>query len=239
MRANALYACIKKHWLDNMMNQNQKGQRDFFSATKMVATGRPLSLYMKIFQISHRNIKKLLHNKKLLLVGGGHSQIQRALDFAKINCDVTNVDPFINDARSARTVINQDFTNTNFENEFDEIWALYSLPLYSPDLMHAIKFYRRAAIALKPGGTLRIGGHPKWVHGALLAPVHFPRGNANFQWLDIMLEDTLVITPQHKITFDTTLHPESCHWEKWTAPKIPAAKQALNEHIQKLIQRQR
>ncbi len=223
------------------MNLIKDAQRDFFNAA---ATGRPLSLYMKIFQISHRDIKKLLHNKKLLLVGGGHSQIQRALDFAKINCDVTNVDPFINDARSARTVINQDFTNTNFENEFDEIWALYSLPLYSPDVMHAIKFYRRAAIALKPGGTLRIGGHPKWVHGALLAPIHFQRDKVNFEWLDMMLEDTFstkytLTPPQHMVTNIPTLQDEDQHWEKWTAPKIPAAKQALNEHIQKLIQRQR
>ena len=221
-----------------MNTQNEQTQQNFFNG-RLVGNSRPLSTYMKIFQISHSEIRALLHNKKLLLVGGGHSQIQRALDFAKINCDVTNVDPYINDARSARTVINYDFNKTNFENEFDEIWALYSLPLYSPDVMHAIKFYRRAAIALKPGGTLRIGGHPKWVHGALLAPIHFPRDKSNFEFLDIMLEDTLQIPPRHKITLDTTLHPESCHWEKWTAPRIPAIKQALNEHIQKQIQRQR
>lgn len=210
----------------------------FFNGRELVATARPLSEYMKIFGITHRNIKKLLHNKKLLLVGGGHSQIQRALDFAKINCDVTNVDPFINDARSARTVITQDFTNTNFENEFDEIWALYSLPLYSPDVAHAYKFYKRAAIALKPGGTLRIGGHPKWVNGTLMAPVHFIRNQLNFQTLDIMLITTFsgkytLTPPQHKITQDTTLHPESRHWEKWTAPSNPAVKQALNERIKR------
>lgn len=210
----------------------------FFNEAGLVATARPLSSYMKIFQISHRNIKKLLHNKKLLLVGGGHSQIQRALDFAKINCAVTNVDPFINDPRSARTVINQDFTHTEFENEFDEIWSLYSLPLYSPTLNEAIKFYRCTAIALKPGGTLRIGGHPKWVKDILLAPVHFPRDKANFEWLDIMLSDTFSekytpTPPQHKITLNETLSPESQHWEIWTAPKKPAIKQALNNHIKK------
>lgn len=206
-----------------------------------VNTSRPLSVYMEIFEIPHRDIKKLLHNKKLLLVGGGHSQIQRALDFAKINCDVTNVDPFINDARSARTVITQDFTNTDFENEFDEIWALYSLPLYSPDVAHAIEFYGRAAIALKPGGTLRIGGHPKHVSGILAVPVHFPRVNMMFELLDIFLETKIFdqeYTQMPTMIYnskktDIKLSSASRHWEKWTAPSIPAVKQALNEHIKR------
>ena len=213
-------------------------QATFFNG-RMVGNSRPLSLYMRIFQISHRDIKKLLHKKKLLLVGGGHSQIQRALDFAKINCEVTNIDPFINDPKSAHTVINCDFVNTNFENEFDEIWALYSLPLYSPDWQHAVKFYKRAAIALKPGGTLRIGGHPKWVDGALLAPIHFIRDKMNFIVLDMKLEETFSIKyatlpPHHKVTYSEKLIPESRHWEKWTAPKNPAIKQALNDHIKRL-----
>lgn len=212
-------------------------QKSFFNS-RIVGNSRHLSVYMKIFQISHRNIKNVLHNKKLLLIGGGHSQIQRALDFAKINCDVTNVDPYINDSRSARTVINCDFNDTSFENEFDEVWALYSLPLYSPDWQHAIRFYRRAAVALKPGGTLRIGGHPKWVNGALLAPVHFIRDSMNFIVLDMKIEETFslpyTLPPHHKISLDFTLHPESRHWEQWTAPKIPAIKQALNEHIKQL-----
>lgn len=221
-------------WLEKDFNKISS----FFNEGGLVMTARPLSAYMKIFQISHRDIKKLLNNKKLLLVGGGHSQIQRALDFAKINCNVTNVDPFINDPRSAHTVINNDFNNTNFENEFDEIWALYSLPLYSPDVKHAINFYRRAAIALKAGGTLRIGGHPKWVSGMLFAPVHFIRDKINFMVLDMGIEETFTIPytlpPQHMITHDPTLLPVSRHWEKWTAPKAPAIKQALNEHIKRL-----
>ena len=209
----------------------------FFNRGGCVTTARSLLTYMKIFQISHRDIKKLLHNKKLLLVGGGRSQIQRSLDFAKINCDVTNVDPFINDSGSARTVINSDFVNTAFENEFDEIWALYSLPLYSPDWQHAVNFYRRAAIALKPGGTLRIGGHPKWVNGVLLAPVHFVRDKINFIVLDMKIEESFslpyTLPPHHMVTHDSTLDSESRHWEKWTAPKNPKTKQALNDHIKR------
>lgn len=214
-----------------------ENQKSFFNG-RAVSNSRPLSIYMKIFQISRQDIKKLLDGKKLLLVGGGHSQIQRTLDFVKINCDVTNVDPFIKDLRSARTVINKDFINTDFENEFDEVWALYSLPLYSPDWQHAASFYRRAAVALKPGGTLRVGGHPKWVNGALLAPVHFIRDSMNFMVLDMKIEEIFslpyTLPPHHKFNSDYTLHPESCHWEKWTAPKIPAIKQALNDHIKKL-----
>lgn len=214
-------------------------QKSFFNSGGVNAE-RPLSVYMRIFQISHRDIKRLLNNKKLLLIGGGHSQIQRALDFAKINCDVTNVDPYINDSRSARTVINCDFNDTSFENEFDEVWALYSLPLYSPDLKHAAKFYRRAVVSLKPGGTLRIGGHPRWVPGILMAPIHFPRDKVNFEILDVFFNaDTFseqyTILPTHMYTKHPKLiRDEICHWEKWSAPANAAIKQALNEHIKQL-----
>ncbi len=212
-------------------------QKSFFNS-RIVGNSRPLSTYMKVFQISRCDIKKLLEGKKLLLVGGGHSQIQRTLDFVKINCDVTNVDPYIKDSRSARTVINKDFIDTDFENEFDEVWALYSLPLYSPDIQHAVRFYRRAAVALKPGGTLRIGGHPKWVNGALLAPVHFIRDSMNFMVLDMKIEETFslpyTLPPHHKFNINYTLLPESRHWEMWTAPTIPAIKRALNDHIKRL-----
>ncbi|MBO5834171.1 MAG: hypothetical protein J6R22_04435 [Alphaproteobacteria bacterium] len=208
-----------------------------------VNTSRPLSVYMEIFEIPHRDIKKLLQNKKLLLVGGGNSKIQRALNFARISCDVTNVDPYINDKKSANTVINCDFNETRFENEFDEIWALYSLPLYSPDVAHAIEFYGRAAIALKPGGTLRIGGHPKHVNGILAAPVHFPRNNLMFELLDIFLETKIFdqeYTQMPTMIYnskktDIKLSSASRHWEKWTAPQNPAIKQALNEHILKSL----
>ncbi len=224
-----------------MINQNAyyTRQKEFFNGG-IVGNSRPLSTYMRIFQISHRDIKKLLNNKKLLLVGGGHSQIQRAFDFANIKCDVTNADPYINDARSARTVINCDFNDTTFENEFDEIWALYSLPLYSPDVKHAAQFYRRAVVALKPGGTLRVGGLPWHVNGMLLAPVHFPRDSINFEMLDLFYNsDTFTskytTAPVAMYTDDLKLtREEDRHWEKWTAPKNAAIKQALNEHIKKL-----
>ncbi len=225
--------------LHAMLRQNTifEQQNEFFNSG-CVNTGRPLSVYMRVFQISHKNIKRLLHNKKLLLIGGGHSQIQRAFDFAKINCDVTNVDPYINDIRSARTVINCDFNATSFENEFDEIWALYSLPLYSPTVNHAADFYRHAAVALKPGGTLRIGGHPRWVPGILMAPTHFQRNTVNFTILDILNSETFTtkytIAPMNMHTTHPKLTLEEMRcWEKWTAPRTPAVKQALNDYIKK------
>ena len=41
-------------------------QKSFFNSGGVNAE-RPLSVYMRIFQISHRDIKRLLNNKKLLL----------------------------------------------------------------------------------------------------------------------------------------------------------------------------
>ncbi|MDR0967895.1 MAG: class I SAM-dependent methyltransferase [Rickettsiales bacterium] len=40
---------------------------------------------------------------------------------------------------------------------FDEIWALFSLPYYSPDITHAKLFFLKCILHLKPGGILRVG----------------------------------------------------------------------------------
>ena len=46
-----------------MINQNAyyTRQKEFFNGG-IVGNSRPLSTYMRIFQISHRDIKKLLNN---------------------------------------------------------------------------------------------------------------------------------------------------------------------------------
>ena len=107
-------------------------------------------------------------------------------------------------------------------------------------MKHAAKFYHRAVVSLKPGGTLRIGGHPRWVPGILMAPIHFPRDKVNFEILDVFFNaDTFseqyTILPTHMYTKHPKLiRDEICHWEKWSAPANAAIKQSLNEHIKQL-----
>lgn len=152
-------------------------------------TARPLSEYMAAFKLTIDNIRRL-KNKKLLLVGGGNSPIQKTLNRLHINCDVTNVDPYVSSSSdTARSVLVQDFVTTDFVNEFDECWALFSLPLYSPNTFHGACFYARAAISLKPGGILRVGGLPQYTNGALLAE-HINRSDMDI--LESRVKDLLV-----------------------------------------------
>lgn len=52
--------------------------------------------------------------------------------------------------------IKADFVaDCDYKDEFDEIWALYSLPLYSPSKEMIYKYILKALLALKPEGVLR------------------------------------------------------------------------------------
>ena len=198
----------------------------FFNTSTRVMTKRPLSRYLKTFQIPRNKLYKY-NNKKLLLIGGGNSPIQHTFNRLKINCDITNIDPYITNQRTANTNIKLDFNDTQFTNEFDEIWAMFSLPLYSPDVTHAVEFYRRAIIALKPGGTLLIGGHPRTflLYDANLAcKVHFPITYNHCQLLDLHLSTNIF----DKYTSKPKLYDL---YEKYTAPKSTTQKNKLNEHI--------
>lgn len=194
-------------------------QEAFFNKSPFVQTKRPLSTYLRIFEIPRKKIYKL-HGKKILLVGGGNSPIKKTFDRLKINCNITNIDPYIINPETAHTNLKIDFTETKFTNEFDEIWALYSLPLYSPNIEHAIKFYLTAIIALKPGGTLRIGGHPRIINNPLWAPTHFPCTEYTIWGLDSILNT--------KYDLHFKLYHE---FEKYTAPKTYIQKNKLNEQL--------
>lgn len=190
----------------------------FFNTSHFVTTSRPLSAYLKIFNIPRKKLYHM-HGKKILLIGGGNSPIQQTFNRLGIDCDITNIDPYITNPRTAHTNIKCDFTETNFTNEFHEIWALYSLPLYSPNIQHALRFYCCAVMALKPGGILRIGGHPRIIDGWLAAPIHFPCNTLNIDMLDTYLD-----------IYELQMKCYNEH-EEFIAPKNLLLKQKLNERL--------
>ena len=193
----------------------------FFNTSHFVMTRRPLSTYLRIFEIPRKKLYHM-HGKKLLLIGGGNSPIQHTFNRLGIDCNITNIDPYITNPRTAHTNIKLDFTKTTFTNEFDEIWALYSLPLYSPNIEHAVKFYLAAIIALKPGGILRIGGHPRTIDSWLAAPIHFPCNTLSINLLDMYLDEIYGLKIKQYLQHD-----------EYIAPKRFAQKQKLNERLSK------
>lgn len=204
-----------------MINYETANQANFFNKSSFVQTRRRLSTYLRIFEIPRKKLYKL-HGKKILLIGGGNSPIKQTFNRLKINCNITNVDPYIINPQTAHTNIKLDFTKTTFTNEFDEIWALYSLPLYSPNIEHAVKFYLAAIIALKPGGILRIGGHPRTIDSWLAAPIHFPCNTLSINLLDMYLDEIYGLKIKQYLQHD-----------EYIAPKRFAQKQKLNERLSK------
>lgn len=96
--------------------------------------------------------------KKILLIGGGQSPIKKNLQGQDVH--ITNVDPirYDNQENTADKTINEDFLSANIEGKFDEIWCLFSLPLYIVNPEDVTKFYTKALNLLADNGVLRI--HP-------------------------------------------------------------------------------
>jgi hypothetical protein len=96
--------------------------------------------------------------KKILLIGGGQSPIKKNLLDQDVH--ITNVDPirYDNQENTADKTINEDFLSANIEGKFDEIWCLFSLPLYIVNPEDVTKFYTKALNLLADNGVLRI--HP-------------------------------------------------------------------------------
>jgi len=101
--------------------------------------------------------------KKILLIGGGKSPIKKELNNLGINISITNVDPikYNNPEYTADETINEDFLTANVEDKFDEIWCLFSLPLYIVNPDDVTKFFTKALELLADNGVLRI--HPLFV----------------------------------------------------------------------------
>lgn len=129
----------------NLYLFNQKRNRDLDEYLEKLFVSK--DVFMKLNQ----------KNRQLLLVGGGRSLLESS--FSKLTMmDITNVDlapPF--EVTSRRHInIKGDFTEmSGYTNKFDEIWALYSLPLYSPDARSVFMFIMKSILAVKPQGCIR------------------------------------------------------------------------------------
>lgn len=94
--------------------------------------------------------------KKILLVGGGLSPIQPA--FSKTFFEITNVDfaPSKTQTRRLHQITSNFLEITLQQNYFDEVWALYSLPLYAQNHSSIFVFIAKSLLTLIPGGKLRM-----------------------------------------------------------------------------------
>lgn len=103
-------------------------------------------------------INEYSKEKSILVIGGGTGVYQ----FPRhIKSAITNIDLKIHkELMTEDYKINNhqgDFIKTRFRPDtFDEIWALFSLPLYSATVDAARMFFHKSVYYLKPGGTLRI-----------------------------------------------------------------------------------
>lgn len=121
-------------------------------------TDRFLHSYQTLFRISNKQLMQNLDDKKLLLVGGGTSTIRKELCSRGIFTEVTNLDfffdfhPFVSHIH-----IKKDFYKYDLRaNYYDEVWCLFSLPLYSFSEKEVGLFFAKSSLALKPNGNLRI-----------------------------------------------------------------------------------
>jgi hypothetical protein len=119
---------------------------------------RPIEEYMSSLKIKHRDLKKI-HDKNLLLVGGGQSDIAGGLVRvvgAKPK-SIINVDPYVKSYFNDQETVCEDYLEYNIAPDtFNEIWALYSLPAYVEKLSHVKTFYAKSLLGLAPRGTLRV-----------------------------------------------------------------------------------
>jgi len=122
---------------------------------------RNLTQYLHQLKCSETDLAtlKARDQPKILLIGGGQSSIKKDLgDKNHNNIHVTNVDPirYSNPEDTADLTINEDLLTANIEGKFDEIWCLFSLPLYIVNPDDVTKFYTKALGLLADNGVLRI-----------------------------------------------------------------------------------
>lgn len=129
----------------NLFLMNQKRDRDLDEYL----------LKLCVDKNDYEIIKK--EDSSLLLIGGGYS-LQKSLFKTKIAARIMNVDLDPPSDCDGGNILNikGDFTEVvPYINEFDEIWALYSLPLYAPDKNAIFMFLMNAVLAIKPKGNIR------------------------------------------------------------------------------------
>lgn len=111
-------------------------------------------------------VKKTLDDKKIVLLGGGRSQL--GLELRENNIaprEIVNVDPFVENPESGSDqVVSLSATAENFNEEMgargienvDEIWAEYSVPAYLEDPKEINQLFKNIDALLAEGGSARI-----------------------------------------------------------------------------------
>ena len=118
---------------------------------------RDLNEYTKKLLISTYEFHQINQaQKNILLVGGGVSPIQDK--FSTLRANITNIDfsPSEHQTNHLHQIAGNFLTEKFGINYFDEIWSLYSLPLYATDKTSIYIFIAKSMLILVPGGKLRI-----------------------------------------------------------------------------------
>ncbi len=118
---------------------------------------RDLDEYQQKLNISPQELSSLnTLTKRILLVGGGLSPIQPA--FSKTFFAITNIDFAPSKPQTKRLYqITGNFLETSLQpSYFDEVWALYSLPLYAQNSSAIYVFIAKSLLTLIHGGKLRM-----------------------------------------------------------------------------------
>lgn len=130
--------------------------------SKPEGAARDLSKYLKLLRLDEARVKQLLNNKKLLLIGGGTAPIKKQLSDMGIHCDVTNIEPLLDDRNSRDNSdypIPENFYNADLLTlgKFNEVWAANnSLPTYALNPEQVTIFYQKSLGFVQQGGVLRV-----------------------------------------------------------------------------------
>ena len=119
---------------------------------------RDLDAYLDKLNITPETYKVLNRaDKRVLLIGGGFSLLE-PLFITETVMEIINIDldPPRRNILPRLKNVKGDFTqNEDYIDLFDEVWALYSLPLYSPDKYSVFMFVFKAILAIKDTGIIR------------------------------------------------------------------------------------
>jgi len=153
--------------LSDVMAEDEKTERvEFEKFSKHMfdrpeAAARDTQTYLKYLKINDELAKKLLDKKSLLLIGGGIAPIKDELLNKKIDCEITNIEPLLEDEHKGNSdhPIPKNFYDVDMEKleKYDEVWsANNSLPTYAFNPEQVRTFYQRALSTVSQGGHLRI-----------------------------------------------------------------------------------
>lgn len=118
---------------------------------------RQLPEYMQYLAKKGDNIWRST-DSRILLIGGGLSNIRQWLKKLNVQCEITNLD-FYTDYKSTVSHIHvkEDFYDWNIKADFyDQEWALWSLPSYALSKTELEIFFIKSVLGLAPNGVLRV-----------------------------------------------------------------------------------